>query len=117
MAPQPLLDFLYSMPPFIATAPPVIGVSEQAQVKVLLRLDRLWRKRSYQSLKSIFINPQLLRSPSNLRANILEAIEDAQKFREHQVQLMTCDYWGSSRLVEYSNKLKTLSPEIPSTTP
>jgi hypothetical protein len=31
---------------------------------------------------------QLLRSPSNLRANILEAIEDAQKFRESQVQLM-----------------------------
>jgi hypothetical protein len=84
MAPQPLLD----LPPFIATASPVIGVSEQAQVKVVLRLDR--------SLKNIFINPQLLRSPSNLRANILEAIffqkhyvnEDAQKFREHQVQLM-----------------------------
>jgi DNA-binding protein YbaB len=49
-------------------------------VKVVLKLD--------QSLKNIFINPQLLRSPSNLRANILEAIEDAQKFREHQVQLI-----------------------------
>jgi hypothetical protein len=80
MAPQPLLDFLYSMPPFIATAPPVIGVSEQAQVKVVLRLDR--------SLKNIFINPQLLRSPLNLRANILEAIKDAQQFRERQVLLM-----------------------------
>jgi hypothetical protein len=80
MAPQPLLDFLYSMPPFIATAPPVIGVSKQAQVKVVLRLDR--------SLKNIFIDPQLLRSPLNLRANILEAIEDAQRFRERQVQLI-----------------------------
>jgi hypothetical protein len=88
MAPQPLLDFLYTLPPFIANAPPVIGVSDRLQVKVVLRLDRLWRKRSYRSLKNIFINPQLLRSPSNLRANILEAIEDAQKFREHQVQLM-----------------------------
>jgi hypothetical protein len=58
------------------------------QVKVVLKLDRLWRKRSYRSLKNIFINPLLLRSPSNLRANILEGIEDAQKFREHQVQLM-----------------------------
>jgi hypothetical protein len=66
----------------------VIGVSDRLQVKVVLKLDR--------SLKNIFINPQLLRSPSNLRANILEAIffqkhyvnEDAQKFREHQVQLM-----------------------------
>jgi hypothetical protein len=44
----------------------------------------------------IFITPQLLQSPLNLRANILEAIffqkpyvnEDAQKFRESQVQLM-----------------------------
>jgi hypothetical protein len=88
MAPQPLLDFLYTLPAFIANAPPVIEVSEQVQVKVVLRLDRLWRKRSYRSLKNIFINPQLLRSPLNLRANILEAIEDAQKFREHQVQLM-----------------------------
>jgi hypothetical protein len=74
----------------------VIGVSvhvvflkeNRLQVKVVLQLDRLWRKRSYRSLKNIFINPQLLRSPSNLRANILEAIKDAQKFREHQVQLM-----------------------------
>jgi hypothetical protein len=80
MAPQPLLDFLHTLPPFIANAPPVIGVSDRLQVKVVLKLDR--------SLKNIFINPQLLRSPSNLRANILEAIEDAQKFREHQVQLM-----------------------------
>jgi DNA-binding protein YbaB len=80
MAPQPLLDFLHTLPAFIANAPPVIGVSDRLQVKVVLRLDR--------SLKNIFINPQLLRSPSNLRANILEAIEDAQKFRESQVQLM-----------------------------
>jgi DNA-binding protein YbaB len=80
MAPQPLLDFLHTLPPFIANAPPVIGVSDRLQVKVVLRLDR--------SLKNIFINPQLLRSPSNLRANILEAIEDAQKFRESQVQLI-----------------------------
>jgi hypothetical protein len=80
MAPQPLLNFLYTLPAFIANAPPVIGVSDRLQVKVVLQLDR--------SLKSIFIDPQLLRSPSNLRANILEAIEDAQKFREHQVLLM-----------------------------
>jgi hypothetical protein len=80
MAPQPLLDFLYTLPAFIANAPPVIGVSDRLQVKVVLKLDR--------SLKNIFINPQLLRSPSNLRANILEAIEDAQQFRERQVQLM-----------------------------
>jgi hypothetical protein len=80
MAPQPLLDFLYTLPAFITKAPPVIGVSEQVQVRVVLQLDR--------SLKNIFINPQLLQSPLDLRANILEAIEDAQKFRESQVQLM-----------------------------
>jgi DNA-binding protein YbaB len=80
MAPQPLLDFLHTLPAFIANAPPVIGVSDRLQVKVVLKLDR--------SLKNIFINPQLLRSRSSLRANILEAIEDAQKFRESQVQLM-----------------------------
>ncbi len=45
----------------------------------MLKLDR--------SLKNIFIDPQLLRSRSNLRANILEAIKDAQRFRESQVQL------------------------------
>jgi YbaB/EbfC DNA-binding family len=80
MAPQPLLDFLHTLPAFVANAPPVIGVSDHLQVKVVLKLDR--------TLKNIFINPQLLRSPSNLRANILEAIEDAQQFRERQVQLM-----------------------------
>jgi DNA-binding protein YbaB len=88
MAPQPLLDFLHTLPAFVANAPPVIGVSDHLQVKVVLKLDR--------SLKNIFINPQLLRSrsvserksPSELRANIMEAIEDAQKFRESQVQLM-----------------------------
>jgi YbaB/EbfC DNA-binding family len=80
MAPQPLLDFLYTLLPFVVNAPPVIGVSEQAQVKVVLQLDR--------SLKNIFIDPRILKSPSNLRANILEAIEDAQKSRERQVQLI-----------------------------
>jgi hypothetical protein len=106
MAPQPLLDFLHTLPAFIANAPPVIGVSDRLQVKVVLKLDRLWRKRSYRSLKNIFINPQLLRSPSSLRANILEAIffqkhyvnEDAQKFREHQVQLMISELARATKL-------------------
>jgi hypothetical protein len=74
----------------------VIGVSEQAQVKVVLRLVRVVLALANRSLKNIFINPQLLRSPLNLRANILEAIffqkhyvnEDAQQFRERQVLLM-----------------------------
>jgi DNA-binding protein YbaB len=65
---------------FIAKAPPVIGVSEQAQVKVVLQLDR--------TLNNIFIDPKLLKSPLDLRARILEVIEDAQQFRERQVQLI-----------------------------
>ena len=69
-----------SLPPFIANAPPVIGVSDRLQVKVVLHLDR--------SIKNISINPQLLQSRSDLRANILEAIKDAQEFRERQGQLM-----------------------------
>jgi DNA-binding protein YbaB len=80
MSKQPLLDFLNTLPVFITNAPPVIGVSEQAQVKVLLQLDR--------SLTSIFIDPGLLESPLDLRARILEAIFDAQQFRERQVQLI-----------------------------
>jgi DNA-binding protein YbaB len=80
MNPQPLLDFLYTLPPVINKAPPVIGVSEKAQVKVVLQLDR--------TLKNIFIEPPLLKSPLDLRARILEAIEDAQQFRERQVQLI-----------------------------
>jgi hypothetical protein len=80
MSPQPLLDFLYTLPTFITNAPPVIGVSEQAQVKVVLQLDR--------TLKNIFIDPRLLQTPLNLRAHILEAIADAQQFRERQVQLI-----------------------------
>jgi DNA-binding protein YbaB len=80
MTPQPLLNFLHTLPPIIAKAPPVIGVSAQAQVKVLLLPDR--------SLKNIFIDPQLLKSPLDLRAGILEAIEDAHQFRERQVQLI-----------------------------
>jgi DNA-binding protein YbaB len=80
MNPQPLLDFLYTLPPVISKAPPVIGVSEKAQVKAVLQLDR--------TLKSIFIDPRLLKSPLDLRARILEAIEDAQQFRERQVQVI-----------------------------
>jgi YbaB/EbfC DNA-binding family len=80
MSQQPLLDFLHTLPAFIAKAPPVIGVSEQARVKVVLQLDR--------TLNNIFIDPKLLKSPLDLRARILEAIEDAQQFRERQVQLI-----------------------------
>jgi hypothetical protein len=80
MTPQPLLNFLHTLPPIIAKASPVIGVSNRAQVKVLLLLDR--------SLKNIFIDPQLLKSPLDLRVGILEAIEDAHQFRERQVQLI-----------------------------
>ncbi len=80
MNPQPLLNFLHTLPPIIAKAPPVIGVSAQAQVKVLLLLDR--------TLQNIFIDPQLLKSPLDLRAAILEAIADAHQFRERQVQLI-----------------------------
>jgi hypothetical protein len=39
MNPQPLLNFLHTLPPIIVKAPPAIGVSAQAQVKVLLLLD------------------------------------------------------------------------------
>jgi hypothetical protein len=80
MTPQPLLDFLYTLPTFIANAPPVIGVSEQAQVKVALQLNR--------QLKNIFIEPRILQTPLNLRSYILEAITDAQQFRDRQVQLI-----------------------------
>jgi hypothetical protein len=80
MIPQPLLDFLYTLPTFITNAPPVIGVSEQAQVKVVLQLNR--------QLKNIFIEPRLLQTPLNLRSHILEAITDVQQFRDRQVQLI-----------------------------
>jgi hypothetical protein len=68
------------LPTFITNAPPVIGVSEQAQVKVVLQLNR--------QLKNIFIEPRLLQTPQNLRSHILEAITDAQQFRDRQVQLI-----------------------------
>jgi hypothetical protein len=80
MTPQPLLDFLYTLPAFITNAPPVIGVSEQAQVKVVLQLNR--------QLKNIFIEPRLLQTPQNPRSHILEAFSDAQQFRDRQVQLI-----------------------------
>jgi DNA-binding protein YbaB len=104
MAPQPLLDFLHTLPAFIANAPPVIGVSDRLQVKVVLKLDR--------SLKNIFINPQLLRSPSNLRANILEAIEDAQKFREHQVQLMISELARVAKLSMWDIEATLLAVKV-----
>jgi hypothetical protein len=104
MAPQPLLDFLYTLPAFIANAPPVIGVSDHLQVKVVLKLDR--------TLKSIFIDPQLLRSPSNLRANILEAIEDAQKFREHQVLLMISELARVAKLSLWDVEATLLAVKI-----
>jgi hypothetical protein len=104
MAPQPLLDFLYTLPPFIANAPPVIGVSDRLQVKVVLKLDR--------SLKNIFINPQLLRSPSNLRANILEAVEDAQKFRESQVQLMISELARVAKLSMWDVEATLLAVKV-----
>jgi hypothetical protein len=104
MAPQPLLDFLYTLPPFIANAPPVIGVSDHLQVKVVLKLDR--------TLKNIFINPQLLKSPLNLRANILEAIEDAQKFRESQVQLMISELARVAKLSMWDVEATILAVKV-----
>jgi hypothetical protein len=90
MTPQPLLDFLHTLPAFIATAPPVIGVSAQARVKVLLQLDR--------QLTNIFIDPQLLQSPLDLRTAVLEAIEDAQQFRDRQVQLIISRHSCTAKL-------------------
>jgi hypothetical protein len=80
MTSQPLLDFIYTLPAFISKAPPVIGVSAQARVKVVLQTDR--------QLTNIFIDRQLLQSPLDLRSAVLEAIEDAQQFRDRQVQLI-----------------------------
>jgi DNA-binding protein YbaB len=84
MTPQPFLDFLHTIPVLIAEAPPVIGVSEHLQVKVVLQLDR--------QVKNIFIDSKLLQSPLNLHAKILEAIEDAQQFRERQVHAIISQY-------------------------
>jgi DNA-binding protein YbaB len=90
MTSQPILDFLHTLPAFIVTAPPVIGVSAQARVKVLLQLDR--------QLTNIFIDPQLLQSPLDLRAMVLEAIEDAQQFRDRQVQLIISRHSCTAKL-------------------
>jgi DNA-binding protein YbaB len=78
MTSQPLLDFIHTLPDFIAAAPPVIGVSKHVNVKVVLQLDR--------QLTNIFIDPQLLPSPLDLRSKILEAIDEAQESRNRQVQ-------------------------------
>jgi hypothetical protein len=80
MPPQPLIDFLHTLPAFITKAPPVIGASTHARVKVVLQLDR--------KLTNICINPILLNSPLDLRSKILEAIGDAQELRNRQIQEM-----------------------------
>jgi hypothetical protein len=90
MTSQPLLDFIYALPAFITNAPPVIGVSERARVKVILQLDR--------QLTNVFIDHQLLQSPLDLRAAILEAIEDAQQFRDRQVQAIVSQHTCIAKL-------------------
>jgi DNA-binding protein YbaB len=90
MTSQPLLDFIHTLPAFIATAPPVIGVSNQAKVKVVLQLDR--------QLTNIFIDSQLLPSPLDLRSKILEAINEAQELRNRQVQAMISQHSHVAKL-------------------
>jgi YbaB/EbfC DNA-binding family len=88
--PQPLLDFLHTLPPFIAKAPPVIGVSEHAFVKVVLQLDR--------QLTNVSIDPRLLKSPREVRAQVLEAIQDAQEFRDRQVRAIISEHSQVAKL-------------------
>jgi hypothetical protein len=90
MTSQPLLDFIYDLPAFITKAPPVIGVSDRARVKVILQLDR--------QLTNVFIDHQLLQSPLDLRAAVLEAIEDAQQFRDRQVQAIISQHTCTAKL-------------------
>jgi DNA-binding protein YbaB len=78
MSQQPLLDFLYTLPAFIAKAPPVIGVSDNGRVKLTLRLDR--------QLTDIAVDAALLPFPLDLRSRILAAISNAQELRNKQVQ-------------------------------
>jgi hypothetical protein len=59
MSPQPLTDFLNTLPALITAAPPVIGVSSGGYIKVVMMLD-------YQ-LVDAWIHPRLLQSPHALR--------------------------------------------------
>jgi DNA-binding protein YbaB len=77
MNPQPLLDFLHTLPAFIATAPPVVGVTAHGRVQVTMH-DR--------QLTHISIDPSLLSSPLDLRSRLLAAIYNAQAQRNIQVQ-------------------------------
>jgi hypothetical protein len=88
--PQPLLDFLHTLPPLIAKSPPVIGMSEHAFVKVVLQLDR--------QLTNVLIDPRLLKSPREVRAQVLEAIQDAQEFREGQVRAIISEHSQVAKL-------------------
>jgi DNA-binding protein YbaB len=75
---QPLLDFLHTLPAFIAKAPPVIGVAAHGRVQVTMQLDR--------QLTKISIDQSLLATPLDLRNRVLAAIVDAQSQRNIQVQ-------------------------------
>jgi YbaB/EbfC DNA-binding family len=88
--PQPLLDFLHTLSTFIEKAPPVIGMSEHAFVKVVLQLDR--------QLTNVSIDPRLLKSPREVRAQVLEAIQDAQKFRDRQVRAIISEHSQVAKL-------------------
>jgi hypothetical protein len=88
--PQPLLDFLHTLPPLIAKSPPVIGMSEHAFVKVVLQLDR--------QLTNVSIDPRLLKSPREVRAQVLEAIQDAQEFRDRPVRAIISEHSQVAKL-------------------
>jgi DNA-binding protein YbaB len=87
---QPLLDFLYTLPAFIAKAPPVVGVAARGRVKVTMQLDR--------QLANISIDQSLLSSPLDLRNRVLTAIEDAQEQRNNQVQNIISQHSHIARL-------------------
>jgi DNA-binding protein YbaB len=78
MTTQPLLDFLYTLPAFIAKAPSVVGIAARGRVQVTMQLDR--------QLTHISIDPALLSSPLDLRSRLLAAIDNAQEQRNIQVQ-------------------------------
>jgi DNA-binding protein YbaB len=78
MNPQPLLDFLHTLPAFIAKAPPVVGIAGRGRVQVTMQLDR--------QFTHISIDQSLLSSPLDLRNRLLAAIDNAQVQRNIQVQ-------------------------------
>jgi hypothetical protein len=85
----PNLHFLQTIAPLLAKTPPVVGISPNHQVRIVLAIDR-------QILQAHIACPTA--PTSILQRNILSAIDQAQTLRHQRIQALISQYAQPTKL-------------------